>query len=103
MMITENGIATADEDQRKRYLEAHIAAIQQARQDGHDVRGYFVWSLLDNYEWHYGYAATFGLGKMNPTTYARELKPTAYTYRDIIRRGGVREIPESVRKAAKRK
>jgi beta-glucosidase len=103
MMITENGIATADEDQRKRYLEAHVGAIQQARQDGHDVRGYFVWSLLDNYEWHYGYKATFGLGKMNPKTYARELKPTAYTYRDIIRRGGVREIPESVRKAAKRK
>jgi hypothetical protein len=40
---------------------------------------------------------------MNPKTYARELKPTAYTYRDIIRRGGVREIPESVRKAAGRK
>jgi beta-glucosidase len=99
MMITENGIATADDDQRKRYLEEHIAAVQQARLDGHDVRGYFVWSLLDNYEWHYGYDATFGLGKMNPRTYARELKPSAFYYRDIIRRGGVRDIPSAVLKA----
>lgn len=100
MMITENGIATADESQRKSYLAAHVAAVQQARRDGYDVRGYFVWSLLDNYEWHYGYQATFGLGRMNPATYARELKPSATTYRNIIRRGGVGEIPESVRKAA---
>jgi beta-glucosidase len=99
MMITENGIATADDDQRKRYLEEHIAAVQQARLDGHDVRGYFVWSLLDNYEWHYGYDATFGLGKMNPRTHARELKPSAFYYRDIIRRGGVRDIPSAVLKA----
>lgn len=96
MMITENGIATADEDKRKRYLEEHIAAVQQARRDGYDVRGYFVWSLLDNYEWHYGYDATFGLGKMNPETYVRELKPAAYTYRDIIRRGGVEKIPPAI-------
>ena len=103
MMITENGIATADEAQRQSYLEAHIAAIQQAREDGHDVRGYFVWSLLDNYEWHYGYTATFGLARMNPKTYARELKPTANFYRDIIRRGGVKEIPASVLKASRQK
>ena len=102
MMITENGIATADEAQRKRYLDEHIAAVQQAREDGHDVRGYFVWSLLDNYEWHYGFDATFGLARMNPQTFARELKPAAFTYRDIIRRGGVKNIPDAVVRAARR-
>ena len=100
MMITENGIATQDEAQRKRYLEEHVAAVQQAREDGHDVRGYFVWSLLDNYEWHYGYDATFGLARMNPRTFARELKPAAFTYRDIIRRGGVQQIPAAVLQAS---
>ena len=103
MMITENGIATLDDEQRRRYLHDHIAAVQQARQDGHDVRGYFVWSLLDNYEWHGGYTDTFGLAKMNPRTRARDLKPSAFYYRDLIRQGGVKEIPESVKKAAHRK
>ena len=102
MMVTENGIATQDEAQRKRYLEEHVAAVQQAREDGHDVRGYFVWSLLDNYEWHYGYDATFGFARMNPRTFARELKPAAFAYRDIIRRGGVKQIPAAVLKASQR-
>lgn len=99
MMITENGIATEDDNKRKRYLDEHIAAVQQARRDGHDVRGYFVWSLLDNYEWHGGFVDTFGLGTMNPETYARELKPSAFHYRDTIRRGGVSEVPPAVLKA----
>ena len=100
MMITENGIATTDDDKRKQYLDEHIAAVQQARRDGHDVRGYFVWSLLDNYEWHGGFVDTFGLGRMNPKTFARELKPSAFHYRDIIRRGGVKEVPTAVLKAS---
>lgn len=97
MMITENGIATKDEAQRKRYLEEHVAAVQQAREDGHDVRGYFVWSLLDNYEWHYGYDATFGLARMNPRTFARELKPAALTYRDIAAAASNKSPPPSSR------
>lgn len=103
MMITENGIATTDDNQRKQYLNEHIAAVQQARHDGHDVRGYFVWSLLDNYEWHGGFTDTFGLGKMNPATHARELKPSAFHYRETIRRGGVKDIPTAVVRASKRR
>ena len=102
MMITENGIATSDDNQRKMYLAEHIGAIQQAKKDGYDVRGYFVWSLLDNYEWHGGFTDTFGLGTMNPQTYARELKPSAYAYRDTIRRGGVKEIAPAVAQASER-
>ena len=102
MMITENGIATTDDNQRKMYLNEHIGAVQQAKKDGYDVRGYFVWSLLDNYEWHGGFVDTFGLGTMNQKTSARELKPSAYTYREIIRRGGVGEITPAVVRASQK-
>lgn len=103
MMITENGIATLDDNKRVRYLHEHIAAVQKAREDGHDVRGYFVWSLLDNYEWHGGFTDTFGLGHMNPETRARDLKPSAYYYRDVIRNGGVKTIPNSILKVSRGK
>jgi beta-glucosidase len=49
------------------------------------VRGYFSWSLADNYEWHYGYKAFFGLATMDSKTYDRILKPSAYKFRDTIR------------------
>jgi beta-glucosidase len=85
IMITENGIATTDDQKRIRYLNEHLAAIDRAKMDGSDVRGYFHWSLVDNYEWHYGYKATFGLSRMDPETKDRILKPSALYYRDIIR------------------
>jgi beta-glucosidase len=85
MMITENGIATRKDEKRVAYLREHLAAIARAKAEGSDVRGYFHWSLADNYEWHYGYTATFGLSHMNPRTLDRVLKPSAYYYRDIIR------------------
>lgn len=103
MMITENGIATLHDEKRIRYLREHMAAVQQARADGYDVRGYFIWSLLDNYEWHSGYEATFGLGTMDPETYARRLKPSAFFYRDTIRRGGVKEIPDAILKVSRQR
>ena len=85
MMITENGIATRDDRKRISYMQAHLAAIGQAIRDGHDVRGYFSWSLADNYEWHYGYKATFGLATMDPQTKTRKLKPSAHWYAKLIR------------------
>lgn len=87
MMITENGIATPNDAKRVRYMREHLAAVKRAMDDGFDVRGYFAWSLADNYEWHYGYRAKFGLCGMNPKTYARELRPSALLYRDVIRKG----------------
>ena len=77
MMITENGIATSNDSKREWYMRNHLAAIGRAIRDGYDVRGYFAWSLADNYEWHYGYKATFGLAKMDPATKDRILKPSA--------------------------
>jgi beta-glucosidase/6-phospho-beta-glucosidase/beta-galactosidase len=85
MMITENGIATTDDKQRVEYIQEHLAAIAKAKKDGSDIRGYFHWSLADNYEWHFGYTAKFGLSTMDPKTKERILKPSALYYRDIIR------------------
>lgn len=85
VMITENGVATSHDAKRVRYLREHLAAVEQAIAEGFDVRGYFAWSLADNYEWHYGYKAKFGLCEMNPKTLRRELRPSARVYRDIIR------------------
>ena len=85
MMITENGIATLDDAKREWYIQNHLAAIGRAIRDGYDVRGYFAWSLADNYEWHWGYKAKFGLAAMDPATLDRVLKPSAKKFAGIIR------------------
>jgi len=85
MMITENGVATKNETKRRLYLQDHIAQIRKTMDEGFDVKGYFVWSLADNYEWHYGYVPKFGLATMDPMTRDRVLKPAAFYYRDVIR------------------
>lgn len=85
MMITENGIATPNDAKREWYIQNHLAAIGRAIRDGYDVRGYFAWSLADNYEWHWGYKATFGLSTMDPTTKDRILKPSGHQFAKLIR------------------
>jgi len=95
MVITENGAAfddtpdpsgyVADAD-RTAYLSSHIAAVAAARARGADVRGYFAWSLLDNFEWSYGYAKRFGLVHVDYETQVRTPKQSALWYRDTIRR-----------------
>ena len=59
--ITENGIADRDEEQRSRFLVEHLYELQRAMADGIDVRGYYPWSLVDNFEWSAGYCPRFGL------------------------------------------
>ncbi len=94
MVITENGAAfddVADESgfvgdaDRTAYLSSHIAAVAAARQQGADVRGYFAWSLMDNFEWSYGYAKRFGLVHVDYETQVRTPKQSALWYRDTIR------------------
>ena len=95
MYITENGSAFDDDpdssgfvrdEQRTAYLASHIAAVAAARQAGADVRGYFAWSLLDNFEWAYGYAKRFGLIRVDYETQQRTIKQSGYFYRDTVRR-----------------
>lgn len=85
MMITENGIATPNDEKRVRYIQEHIAAVGQAISMGYDVRGYLSWSLADNYEWHYGYKALFGLSHMDPSSLDRVPKPSMGYYKETMR------------------
>jgi beta-glucosidase len=84
VVITENGIATSKDVKRVRYLFNHILEVKEAIHDGADVRGYFVWTLVDNYEWHQGYKAPFGMAKFDRSTMKRLLRPSALFYRGII-------------------
>jgi beta-glucosidase len=92
--ITENGAAFPDEPgsdgsvedpERIAYLEAHFDAARRAIADGVDLRGYFVWSLIDNFEWAYGYSKRFGLVHVDFATQARTPKASAAWYADFIR------------------
>jgi len=84
IVITENGIATSKDIKRVRYLFNHMLEVKEAIKDGYDVRGYFVWTLVDNYEWHHGYKAPFGMTRMEPLTKRRLLRPSALFYKGII-------------------
>src|SRR4029450_8880899 len=96
LVITENGAAFDDEpdpdglvrgDGRTEYLAVHIAAVAQARAQGADVRGYFAWSLMDNFEWAEGYAKRFGIVHVDYKTQKRTPKQSALWFRDTINRG----------------
>jgi beta-glucosidase len=76
VMITENGLATADDQQRIAFTADALRSLADAVADGADVRGYLHWSLLDNFEWFSGYAPTFGLIAVDRTTFARTPKPS---------------------------
>jgi beta-glucosidase len=78
VVITENGIADASDNQRPGYLVAHLRQVLRALSDGVDVRGYMHWSLLDNFEWAEGYNQKFGLA-----TRDRQLRPSAQLYGQI--------------------
>ncbi|MGE5154600.1 MAG: GH1 family beta-glucosidase [Bdellovibrio bacteriovorus] len=94
LYITENGAAFEDppraggevpDPDRAAYLHCHIDAARDAVAQGVDLRGYFVWSLLDNFEWSQGYSKRFGLFHIDPGSRARIPKSSARFYREVIR------------------
>jgi beta-glucosidase len=75
--VTENGIGTTDDEQRIRYVTGALEGVGRCLDDGLDVRGYFYWSLLDNFEWAFGYRPRFGLVAVDRDTQTRTVKPSA--------------------------
>ncbi|WP_370257732.1 GH1 family beta-glucosidase [Streptomyces sp. V4I8] len=93
IVITENGCSYegVDDQERIAYLDGHIRALHRAVEAGVDVRGYFVWSLLDNFEWAEGYARRFGLVHVDfedPATLTRTPKASYGWLRDVLRAQG---------------
>jgi beta-glucosidase len=81
--ITENGLATHDDAQRQKYLRHILAQVLLAVEDGVDVRGYFHWTSMDNFEWARGYSQAFGLIEVDRKTMERRPKPSANLYSRI--------------------
>jgi beta-glucosidase len=77
VLVTENGMATSDDAARIEYTRGALEGLAAAMHDGVDIRGYFHWTLLDNFEWTAGYRMTFGLVAVDRTTFARTVKPSA--------------------------
>jgi beta-glucosidase len=84
ILITENGIATRNDTLRTEFLQEHLKVIGQAQHQGLEVRGYYHWSFLDNFEWAEGFAPRFGLVEVDYQTLTRRMRPTAFHYRAII-------------------
>jgi beta-glucosidase len=83
--ITENGVPDRDDQFRPRWLVAHLTQLHRAIEDGCNVRGYFHWTLVDNFEWAEGWALRFGLYALDPQTQARTARPSAHLYAAIAR------------------
>jgi beta-glucosidase len=86
MIVTENGIADHEGSTRPKYLAQHIDALERAVHDGADVRGYFHWSLMDNFEWDSGYTPRFGIYRVDVNTdpqLVRQPTPAVATFKQI--------------------
>jgi beta-glucosidase len=87
--VLENGIADKGDVYRAKYIASHVEALSKAMQGGVDVRGYFYWSLLDNYEWSFGFEKYFGLVEVDRTTMKRTLRPSALVYKSIVEKNKI--------------
>ena len=85
IIVVENGVADAQDKYRQDFIVDHLKYVQQAISEGVDVRGYFYWSLLDNFEWADGFGIKFGLCGVNRQTFAREIRPSALVYGEICK------------------
>jgi beta-glucosidase len=98
IVITENGASYSDapdssgkvrDERRIAYLQSHISAVARAIQAGVPVSGYYVWSLLDNFEWAFGYSQRFGLIHVDYQTLKRTPKDSAYWYGAVVANNGL--------------
>jgi beta-glucosidase len=91
ILVTENGIATSLDEKRIAFIDTALREVQTCMEEGIDVRSYLHWSLLDNFEWAFGYAPTFGLVAVDRHTFARHPKPSAEWLGGVAR---ARRLPE---------
>lgn len=96
--ITENGMAANDKEledgsvidlERIEYLRSYLQMVAKAKHDGGNIKGYFLWSLLDNFEWSQGFSKRFGITRVNYSNQSRTLKLSGQYYSDIIKAGKI--------------
>ncbi len=90
--ITENGLADATDALRPAFIRDMLANVHRAIGEGADVRGYFYWSLLDNFEWSHGFGPKFGLYGVDRTTWQRLPRPSADVYAQIAKHNGLEPL-----------
>jgi len=86
IIITENGIATRDDEKKIKFIKRHVDVLKRCLESGIDVRGYFYWSLIDNYEWLRGFDARFGLYRVDFSTFERKPTSAATYYSYLIKK-----------------
>lgn len=91
--ITECGIASTNDDRRTRFLIQYLAEVYRAIGAGVKVKGFFYWSLVDNFEWHEGFGPRFGLIEIDYKNQKRTVRPSAYVYSEIAKHN---KIPHSL-------
>jgi beta-glucosidase len=91
LYVTENGMADADDGVRPAYILTHLAALHRALAKGADVRGYYHWTLVDNYEWAEGWTPRFGLYALDPKTQVRTARPSARLFGEIAASNAITE------------
>ena len=89
VFVTENGIGTEDDTRRIEYIKRALAGVRNCLNDKIDVRGYIHWSLLDNFEWNFGFRPKFGLVAVDRETQTRTPKPSARFFGDIAKRNAI--------------
>ncbi|WP_427921393.1 glycoside hydrolase family 1 protein [Streptomyces sp. cg40] len=89
LIVTENGVSTTDDSRRTEFMRRALEGVERCLADGIDVRGYYYWSALDNFEWMLGYRPQFGLVAVDRATQRREVKDSARYLGEIARRNAL--------------
>ena len=89
IIITENGVNDCEDKLRPRYLIQHLHQVWRAVNENSPIKGYFHWTLVDNFEWERGWTQRFGLWELDPETQARRKRPSADLYAEICRENGI--------------
>jgi len=89
LMVTENGVSVENDAERTDFIKNNIKEVARAMQRGANVFGYLYWSLMDNFEWAYGYGPRFGLIEVDYKSQRRTIRPSGYAYADIITNNAV--------------
>jgi len=93
VVVTENGLATEHDPERIEFITEALESLHRCITDGIDVRGYFVWSLLDNFEWHLGFGPKLGICAVDPVTFERRPKPSAHWFGAVAKANALRLSP----------